>query len=88
MLKDSQDSTSCFLVLFWGVGTITSSLPHLVPGPQVLVLLLTLTQGLSLGVQRLDQVAVLQAAEGELLRQNLELPVVGDKLLTARIHSW
>lgn len=46
---------------------VPSSLPHLVPGSQVLVLLLALTQGLPLGVQRLDQVAVLQAAEGELL---------------------
>lgn len=56
---------------------------HLVPGSEVLVLLLALTQGLPLGVQRLDQVSVLQAAEGELLRQNLELPLVGGQLLAA-----
>lgn len=76
-IQDSSPSSSC------SARTIPSSLPHLVPGSQVLVLLLALTQGLPLGVQRLDQVAVLQAAEGELLRQNLEFPLVGGQLLAA-----
>lgn len=54
---------------------------HLVPGPQVLVLLLALTQGLPLSIQSLDQVSVLQTLQGELLRQNVQLPLVGSQLL-------
>lgn len=41
---------------------------HLVSGPQVLVFLLALAQGLPLGIQSLDQMSVLQTLQRKLLR--------------------
>lgn len=61
--------------------------PDLVPGPQVLVLLLALTQSLPLSIQSLNQVAVLQTPERELLRQNQEPQRVRDQLLTFHTHT-
>lgn len=60
---------------------------HLVSGPQVLVLLLTLTQSFPLSIQSLNEMSVLQTLQRELLRQNLELPLVRRQLLTSQTHT-
>lgn len=57
---------------------------HLVSGPQVLVLLLTLTQSFPLSIQSLNEMSVLQTLQRELLRQNLELPLIRRQLLTSQ----
>lgn len=62
--------------------------PHLVSGPQVLVFLLALTQGLPLSIQSLDKMSVLQTLQRELLGQNLELPLVGGQLLTLQTQMY
>lgn len=48
---------------------------HLVVCVELLVLSLTLPEGLPLGLQRLSQVGVFQALLGILLRQHLNLPL-------------
>ena len=56
---------------------------YLVMSVELLVLPLTLPEGLPLGLQRLGQVGVLQALLGVLLRQHLDLPLEGAQLLPA-----
>jgi len=48
---------------------------------ELLVLPLTLPEGLPLSLQRLGQVGVFQALLGILLRQHLDLPLEGTQLL-------
>lgn len=60
---------------------------YLVSGPHVLVFLLALTQGLPLSVQSLDKMSILQTLQRELLRQNLEFPLVGGQLLTCETRN-
>lgn len=63
------------------------SVSHLVSGPQVLVFLLALTQGLPLSIQSLDKMSVLQTLQRKLLGQNLELPLEGFQLLALQTQT-
>lgn len=59
----------------------------LVVSIKLLVLPLTLPQGLPLRLQGLGQVSVLQALLRVLLRQNLQLPLDGLQLLPKQLHN-
>lgn len=59
----------------------------LVVSIKLLVLPLTLPQGLPLRLQGLGQVSVLQALLRVLLRQNLQLPLDGLQLLPEELHN-
>ena len=60
---------------------------HLVVCVELLVLSLTLPEGLPLGLQRLGQVGVFQALLGILLRQHLNLPLERTQLLPETQHN-